>query len=116
MFKEFSVSPRSQWSASSPWGGGHTTETDPTRKGWRLVASSHQLAVIGQKGVKGCASVMPLSDGRLDVAYHDEAKPEELAARFSKNERVGGDGYLPVDGIPGWGLLVIEEIERIRRG
>ena len=108
--------PLSTWSATSPWGGGHTAETDPTRKGWRLVASSHQLAVIGQKGVKGCASVMPLSDGRFDVAYYDDSKPEEIAARFAKGERVSGDGFTQVTESPGWGLAVIEEIDRIRRG
>lgn len=71
------------------------------------------LAVIGQRGIQGCASVMPLSHG-LDVAIYDEMTPNELALRFRAGERLVADGYICVGRYPGWALRVIDEIEAHR--
>lgn len=106
------------------WGGGHTLETDPTRRGWRAALSgkgSHCL-VIGQRGVSGCASVMELSGSMLDIAYYDNLTPEALAQwlnqpREERDGRVLADvAYEAREAIPGWGLYVLDRIERMRRG
>lgn len=115
--REFTIDATSTWRATSPWGGGHTHETDPTQKGWILRvlrARTPGLCLLGQRGQSGCATVSPIGCGAFDVALYLE-RPQTI-------EKGLGTGSLPtpitfiwVASTPGWGLTVIEEIERIRR-
>jgi len=111
MLKAFAVSFRQTWDASLPWGNGHTLETDPTKRGWRLRAMSGQLAVIGRTGVPGCLSVVPF-DGQYDVAHYDELTPEEAWKRLKAGSIVA-DAYQRVGNHSGWALSLIQEIEAI---
>lgn len=108
------VSARMMWNATFPWGSGHTIETDPTKRGWRMVAISEHLAVIGQKGVPGCISVMPLGRNELDVAIYDELKPEELDRQLREGT-VYADLFRQTTIHSGWALQFIEEIEAYRQ-
>jgi hypothetical protein len=116
---KFQISPQQLWANSHPWGGGHTLETDPTRQGWRLRARSSDLCIIGRKanggGVRGCASVMTLSNGRLDVAIHDELTPKELEDKLKAGERVSGDEYFQVDDCWGWALCVLSKLHELHQ-
>ena len=107
---KFSVSDR-WWDGI--WGGGHTAETVPTRHGWRaaLTAKGSKVLVIGRRTIRGCASVMRLSDGRLDVSVYDDATPEEIAACVRERRSVPlADVILQTEAYPGWGLAVLEKI------
>jgi hypothetical protein len=108
MLKEFRAT--STWESSFPWGSGHTAETDPSRRGWRLRGVSSYVAVIGRTGVRGCFTVVPLSGG-YDVATHDEIKPEEAFKRLKAGERLVGDAYRQVGTHSGWALELIREFE-----
>lgn len=95
------------------WGGGHTVATDPTHQGWRaaLTAKGSKVLVIGRRGITGCASVMRLSDGRLDVSVYDDATPEEIAACVREWRPVPyADCIFQTESYPGWGLAVLEKI------
>ena len=90
-----------------PWGGGHTIDTDPTKKGWvfRPAPSqfNHDIFMIGRKGVPGCATLRLLGD-YWDVSYH-LGRPLE-----ADNGDVCGEDLIP--NIPGFGLTVILGITR----
>ena len=107
---KFSVSDR-WWDGI--WGGGHTLATDPTHQGWRAALShkDSKVLVIGRRTIRGCASVMRLSDGRLVVAVYDDATPEAISACVRERRPVPlADCILQVADIPGWGLAVLEKI------
>src|SRR5210317_2169473 len=89
---KFSYSSRQQWNDTFPWGGGHTTTSDPTKRDWRLKAVSKQLAVISRTGVEGCLSVMIIDNG-LDVAFYDEMTLEEVYRRLRSGERLIADEF-----------------------
>lgn len=94
------------------WGGGHTIETDPTRRGWRAFPAGKADAVlVGRFGVPGCFSAVPLSEGRLDVAFYDEA-PEEVARLWKVGEHPDCD-YLEVQDCPGWALVAIQKLAEV---
>jgi len=117
ILKSFSISPQASWEGTSPWGGGHTHETDPTRRGWRLRAVSTNLAIIGRRGKPGCISVMPISGGQFDVAWYEE-DPATVDAnlRQPREDRDNLDPiYVPVAAVPGWALRFIERIEANER-
>jgi len=116
--KKFAISPQQLWMKGTPWGGGHTRETDPVLQGWRLKARSLELCIIGRKanggGVRGCASVMTLTD-RFDVAIYDDLTPKELEDKFKAGERVQGDEYFQVDDCSGWALKVIDKLRELHQ-
>lgn len=91
------------------WGGGHTLETDPTRKGWRCREVNPGLFLVGRPGKEGCAS---LSWSRYlhcwDVGiYH---MPPAEAHKYLK-EHGGLDAHwVEVGNHPGFGLDIIREI------
>lgn len=95
------------------WGGGHTPASDPTRQGWRATPAHKGSAVliIGRRATRGCASVMQLPDGRLDVAGYDDSTPEEIAACVREGRPVPiADVTYQTRDYPGWGLSVLEKI------
>ena len=109
------------------WGGGHTTETDPTRKGWRAkkIVNTGDPArgippciLVGRAGVKGCFSAMLLSpqepggDALLDVAYYTEETPEQIA-KVMREKGVYDPIYEPSRNSPGWGLAAIERLNTL---
>jgi hypothetical protein len=116
-FKDFTTAP-AKYPVETFWGGGHTPDTEPTQRGWRCVpvkgptpADPVVCWVVGQRGVKGCASLM-MADGRLDVALYEEG-PKEVDASLRKLEgstHVDAQKYLEFQAIPGVGLRVIREI------
>lgn len=110
---EFTVDSRWWNNPNHQWtGGGHTAETDPTKKGWRAVAFSKgsSFVLIGRKGVPGCFSARLMSDGRIDVAIYDEAVPETAVAALDAKE-LYADVFRQVHGTPGWALEFIQELE-----
>lgn len=112
--KEFSVSPQQMWESSFPWGGGHTRETDPTRRGWRIRAISAELAVVGRPGVLGCLSVRRMGDGRLDIAMYDEVFPREVDQQLRAKRSTEADAFYVGSPTPGWALPFIRELEAQR--
>lgn len=124
MLKNFAISPLSAWAASGPWGGGHSADTDPTRKGWRVIPQkgNTNLAVLGQAGVPGCASVLFLEGTEtLGVGIHSLA-PDVISSMYTAahagpltlSKMVVADEYVSIGYIPGWGLEVIALIEKAR--
>lgn len=109
MLKEFRVSSRPD--VATIWGNGHTRETDPMLKGWRVVTPYPQrpeLLMIGRKGVKGCATILPLPDERLDVAIYYNT-PKEVVDKGS----MGLDPkFVQINNHFGWGLEVLREIQK----
>ncbi len=99
------------------WGGGHTPETDPSRKGWQKRPSKKapKVLVIGQPGKPGCASVMEMST-TLDVALYVETA-KEISAVLEEGKSLGcfDPYYRQIKPISGWGLEVIRWIEEMRR-
>ena len=100
------------------WGGGHTNETLPTKKGWKAArpSSGSQLLLVGQRGAEVCATLLH-NEGRragtVDVAIYDET-PEVINRRLPA--RVGTDAmYHQLPNIPGVGLSVIRLIEEHRK-
>jgi hypothetical protein len=100
------------------WGTGHTADTDPTRKGWRCrpVAPGGHCWVVGQKGRKGCASVMLVGE-RLDVALYLEDPGDVDRAIRAHEAHVLDPRYVEMAPRPygGDGLAVIRLIEEERR-
>lgn len=114
--KEFTVSIQSIWSGSSPFGGGHTVETDPTKRGWRLVAVSDELAVIGRKGKPGCFGIRTMSGGdrgKYLIGLYEEEKPEELTELLKEGKTPPPNFYATVDAVSGWILDPIDDLERL---
>jgi hypothetical protein len=76
-----------------------------------LTAKGSKVLVIGRRTIRGCASVMRLSDGRLDVSVYDDATPEEIATAVREGRPVPlADVTLQTEAYPGWGLAVLEKI------
>ena len=100
------------------WGGGHTNETLPTKKGWKAArpSSGSQLLLVGQRGAEVCATLLHNGGrraGTVDVAIYDET-PEEIRSRLAKGE--GTDAmYHEIPNIPGVGLRVVQLIEEARQ-
>ena len=95
------------------WGGGHTVDTDPTRRGWRAALShkDSKVLILGRRGVVGCASVMRMAGGRLDISGYDDATPEEISACVRERRPVPlADVTFQTEASPGWGLAVLEKI------
>jgi len=98
------------------WGGGHTAATDPQNQGWRasLCVKGGSVLLVGRKGVKGCATVVQLSDNRIDVALYEESTPEEIATA-STPDRVALDPvYIQLEMYPGWGLTLLEKLRALQ--
>lgn len=112
--KEFSVSPTA-W-ALSIWGGGHTRETDPSQKGWRVrpLTKGNSIVLVGRRGVEGCFSVQPMLEGDLDIALYQET-PEQVAAMKAAGEYVDAV-FHSVPNTPGWGLTAIELLGEDMKG
>lgn len=111
MLNEFSVS--TNWWSLLIWGGGHTLETDPTKKGWRcgLIRKGGENILVGRRGIPGCFSVARMGNNRLDVALYEET-PEEVMAGF-KTKTVWPE-FITLDEIPGWGLKAVEEVAKMQ--
>jgi len=109
---EFSISAKQSWEGTFPWGGGHTRETDPMGRGWRLRAESTTLAVIGRPNMRGCISVRIMSNGELDVAMYDESTPNEVSGCLREGKRVEADAFYTAQSTPGWALPFLMEIEQ----
>ncbi len=120
--KEFKASWRSNPLVVNAWGGGHTHETDPTRRGWRIrpVKENRKGAILfGRPGKPGCFSVVSLSDGELDIAMYD-GRPEDVSDYLRTGQHCEGSwdpDYHEAKNISGWALEFVQEIElRERNG
>ena len=98
-------------------GNGHTIDTDPTRKGWKVKqvrGRKDQLVIMGRvvdgKQLAGCASILPLSDGRLDVAIYEDLTPKEVLDTWANGDYIDCP-YFQIKDVSGWGLAVISRIE-----
>lgn len=115
------------------WGHGHTRETDPTQRGWRIRPISfpkpepegaRAVWLMGRRGVAGCASIMiheryPGGPVELDVAIYDEdPKTIEQFILTPHEERVAKYDYAIqpsydfAPAVSGAGLMIVREIER----
>ena len=100
------------------WGGGHTLETEPTRNGWKArfvgPAEISRVVLVGQKGVRGCATVVRHHDGQLDVALYD-CEPKVIHDSIANNGLAGHDAeYFQIPDLSGCGLRIIQRIEKMR--
>ena len=110
MLKQFELSP---WYRRTFWaGGGHTTETDPTRRGWRLLPlrGNPDVCVLGSKSCSGCFSIRRMTDGGLDVAYYTEDGPQAVAKVLNEGGYLDAQ-YVLIEESWGWGLQLIEQAE-----
>jgi len=100
------------WHSTCPFGGGHTTDSDPSTRGWKYrgQGKDEYVLVLGRKGVKGCMSAIFLSD-YLEVAVYDELTPIELS-RALETRSAYADAYVRTSPTPGWALPLIQQIER----
>jgi hypothetical protein len=121
---EFKAS-TNQWQDACIWGGGHTLETLPTNKGWRarpLAKKRPDVLMIGQRGIECCATVVrtKLYDDEcnerpgLDVAIYLESPEEVLQLAKAEKWEELSPRFVQIDEIPGFGLRVINMIERER--
>jgi len=96
------------------WGGGHTTETDPMRKGWRACysGSNKRVLLVGKKDVEGCFSMVPMEKD-LSLAFYLET-PEYVNKNIN-NEEYTDASYEVVPDVPGWGLKAIEILKKEMR-
>ena len=106
----------------SVWGGGHTVETDPTRKGWRcrhawFTSGGLNMQLIGRPGVRGCATVVRAAvedDGHWVKVF--DATPQEVMATKSDFDawmKLIQDRELwdaTISPTPGFGLRVLQMI------
>jgi hypothetical protein len=124
--KSFSLRP-AQEPVMIFFGGGHTAETDPSRKGWRCrpakAGHDNKVWIVGQPGKAFCASVMltyHLVDGEpkdlIDVAiYFEDPKTVQQWINSPRDKRDPLDArYVQFPAISGCGLSVIQEIEKER--
>ncbi len=100
------------------WGGGHTVDTDPTKKGWRcrrIGMEKRTVWLVGQKGVKGCATLVDIGRGEWDAAiYAEDPALIDLSLRQGRVGPHHGAVYKTVPNVSGFGLKVIELIEEDR--
>jgi len=92
-----------------------TRVTDPMKRGWRcrpaFKGSEDYCYIIGRPGIGGCASVIAMSRGTLDVAIYEDT-PKEISSIISNGGREA-DAYREIDDIPGWGFKVIQLIQKL---
>lgn len=107
--REFKMAP--WWRNSLPWGNGHTVDTDPTRKGWRLRQAGRDpdVVLVGRANVEGCFSVRPLEDGGLDVAIYLDTP--QYVVRTWKEGCYCDASYHEIASVDGWGLECIRLLE-----
>jgi hypothetical protein len=102
------------------WGHGHTLDTDPTRQGWKVrrCTPTGQAWVVGQPGKAGCASIIDLEDGRLDVCLYDE-DPKTIDAWLKEPRETrrcfDAGPYHQIPAIGGAGLMVIRLVQAHRK-
>jgi len=94
------------------WGGGHTMETDPTKKGWiaKRLKEGSDILLVGRRGVEGCFSVDLWDSGQIDVAVYLDT-PEYVAAN-AKMGRNTDAWFFQMDMYPGWALACIRILEQ----
>ena len=113
--------------SSEVWGSGHTIETDPTQRGWLCRKAwpmkpgcTHQVLMLGRRGVAGCATIIRcrdvLSGGAiLDVAVYWETPEAVRDSVIQTGKNQHNAVYRQIPDVPGWGLEVIRLIEAERR-
>lgn len=118
MLKDFQISDHHRWSVTHPWGGGHTHETNPTQRGWRMVPMKH-CVMIGRRSHKGCISMQELSNC-YDVAVYEGECPKQVERwlRMSIADRKEAGLYFDpmykqVSPTPGWALPFVQLLEHI---
>ena len=101
-----------------PWGGGHTAATDPTRNGWSIKKVGRAY-LIAKKGDVVAASARKVGD-KWDVALYWN-KPSDVRRYLRTGHQFDSEGYTieptyeTVPDTPGWGLTVIDLLDRERR-
>ena len=92
-------------------GNGHSKPLE-----WKMktLSGTTDTGLIGIPNTEGCFSFCRLKDGSLGVAIYAET-PNEIDKRSADGLGCGDAMFKAVDPIPGWGLLVIEEVEDFLR-
>lgn len=111
MLKEFKVSSR-WWEGL--WGGGHTRQTDPTKRGWRAARAvkGGDVIIVGQPHMHGCFTAGLMGDGKVHVRVYQDQTPEGLVSHMeSISPPPSPESWKTVDQIPGWALEFIRELE-----
>lgn len=111
MLKEFGIDAATLWRNSLPWGGGHTAQTDPTRRGWVMIVMTQDRAVFGRRGVKGSFSATARLGGVVIEFYRDLDVAEARDALRLRNAEPSAIGFLPSRLRCGWALEGVEFIE-----
>jgi len=103
------------WHRSTPWAGsGHTTATEPARRGWRLRPCGGpgpfgaRTWILSRAGLNRCFTIEKIG-GALDVAYYLES-----ARIVVETISTGGTldaQYVQVIEAPGWALRFIQQAE-----
>lgn len=96
---------------SEAFGGGHTSETNPVTQGWRIrpvKGATNGLLILGIPGVIGCASILPMEDGKMDIAIYAE---EPKTVEKSTDRSCLDPAYFQSESGSAWALQAIQRIK-----
>jgi hypothetical protein len=93
-----------------PFGSGHTLETDPTKKGWKIrsLYKGSEVWLIGRPGIQGCATAQYTVGGQIGIKLFPEATPLEVAT--GKTQMHAEYDMVRPD-ISGWALYILDKLE-----
>lgn len=115
-------------------GNGHTVDTDPTKRGWRMwniaadpKRNTFEVVLVGRKGKEGCFVASMCDDGAICVIPHafdltDHVREVLVTGKNPHGVEGGvvqyiGGRYNEMGGLTplhsGWALPIIAEIERV---
>jgi len=103
-----------QWALLTCWtGGGHTIDTDPTKRGWRLKPSIEGFYILGNMSCSTCFSIQRMDNDILDVVTYEETTPRDIdkQLRGAKSGACYNPIFQKVRDIPGWALPLIRFAE-----
>jgi hypothetical protein len=118
----------------SSWlGGGHTVDTDPTQRGWRMwnlagvEGARYEFVLVGRKGMNSCFTARTTDEGQIDV-YMFEGDMTDHVREVVMDDTIitgwtgecTGNKYSiqygrinTIDYHPGWALSIIAELEEM---
>ena len=120
--KEFTVNTLLKHTTEmSSWiGGGHTVDTDPTNRGWRMwniagvEGKRYECVLVGRRGMVGCFTARLNDEGDMCIVEFKFDKTEHVREWIVNDNNEHGcepDCIRDMDHHPGWALSIIAEIE-----
>ena len=105
----------------SSWlGGGHTVDTVPTSRGWRMwnlaaiEGKTYECVLVGRKGMVGCFTARLHDDGQMCIVEFKFDKTDHVREWIVNDNNEHGcepNCIRDMDHYPGWALSIIADIE-----